>query len=229
MFLPVRDPMFIWVIVVFILALFAQWRVSSAFKTWSQVQGRRGLTGAGVARKMLDRAGLSDVPVNQVEGSLTDHYDPVKRTLNLSESVYASDSVAALGVAAHEAGHAIQHKTSFLPLALRNGIYPLARIGSMLSYPIFIFGIILSFNQLLIQIGIWLFGIATLFTVITLPVEFDASRKAKLLLVNDGYLAPEEMRGVNAVLDAAALTYVAAALSSIINLLRMLALGRSRD
>jgi Zn-dependent membrane protease YugP len=221
--------MFIWVIVVFILALFAQWRVSSAFKTWSQVQGRRGLTGAGVARKMLDRAGLSDVPVNQVEGSLTDHYDPVKRTLNLSESVYASDSVAALGVAAHEAGHAIQHKTSFLPLALRNGIYPLARIGSMLSYPIFIFGIILSFNQLLIQIGIWLFGIATLFTVITLPVEFDASRKAKLLLVNDGYLAPEEMRGVNAVLDAAALTYVAAALSSIINLLRMLALGRSRD
>lgn len=223
------DPMFLWVILVFLFALWAQWKVSSAFERWSKVRSRSGFTAADVAKKLLSRAGLATMPVNEVPGRLTDHYDPVRRTLNLSEAVYGSDSVAALGVAAHEAGHAIQHKTGFGALVFRNTLYPLANIGSTLSYPLFILGVLLGFNKFLIEVAIWLFGVATLFTVITLPVEFDASRRAKALLVEGGYLAPEEMRGVNAVLDAAALTYVAAALSAIVNLLRMIALSRSRD
>ncbi len=224
-----NDPLFIWVIVVLIFALFAQFKVSSNFKKWSQVPSTRGVTADQVARKILDSAGLHDVPVNVVPGQLTDHYNPANRSLNLSESVYGNDSIAALGVAAHEAGHAIQHKKSYAPLLLRNGIYPLANIGTMLSYPIFILGVFMGMNKLLIEIAIYLFTFATLFTLITLPVEFDASNKAKAVLVQGGYLSRSEMTGVNAVLGAAAMTYVAAALSAIVNLLRMVFLARGGD
>jgi len=221
----VNDPMIFWVFVVFGFALYAQWKVNSAFNRWSKVYAKRGIKASEVASLILNKAGL-DIPVNSIRGRLTDHYNPINRTLNLSDAVYDSSSVAALGVAAHEAGHAIQHSKSFIPLVLRNGIYPLANLGSMLSYPLFILGIVLGFNKFLINIAIWLFGIATAFTIITLPVEFDASRRAKVILAGEGYLTTEEMKGVDAVLDAAALTYIAAALSAVVNLLRMILLSR---
>jgi Zn-dependent membrane protease YugP len=224
-----NDPLFLWVIAVLVFALYAQFKVSSSFRKWSQVASARGVTAEQVARSILDRAGLHDVPINRTPGELTDHYNPMNRSLNLSQSVYGNDSIAALGVAAHEAGHAIQHKKSYAPLVLRNGIYPLANIGTMLSYPLFILGMMLGGNQILIQIAIYLFTFATLFTLITLPVEFDASNKAKAILVQGGYLSRSEMQGVNAVLGAAAMTYVAAALSAVVNLLRMIFLSRSEE
>ncbi len=221
-----HDPLILWVFVVFAFAIYCQFKVSSTFKKWAEVPSSRGVTAGEVARKILNNAGLSDIPINAIPGQLTDHYNPVNRSLNLSESVYGSDSVAAIGVAAHEAGHAIQHKTSFSPLILRNGIYPLANIGTMLSYPLFIIGMLMGMNRLLIEIAIYLFSFATLFTIITLPVEFNASSRAKAVLASNGYLSVQEMKGVDAVLGAAAMTYVAAALSALVNLLRMIFISR---
>jgi len=230
MYFPsMHDPLFIWVIIVFGLSLLAQLGVQSAFNKWSRVASKRGMTAAEVARSILNSSGLGDMPVNQTPGRLTDHYDPVKKTLNLSESVFSSSSVAAIGIAAHEAGHAIQHRTSFAPMVLRNGIYPLARLGTTLSYILFLVGIFMSSLHFLTTIAIYLFAFFTLFTIITLPVEFDASRRAKLVLAEEGYLSEREMSGVNAVLNAAAMTYVAAAAMAIVQLLRLILLSRSRD
>jgi uncharacterized protein len=229
MFLGISPQLLIPFILVIGFAVYAQFKVSSTFKKWSQVGTSRGKTAEEVAHRILNNAGLGDMPVNQTAGNLTDHYDPVKRTLNLSESVFGSTSIAAIGIAAHESGHAIQHKKSFMPLALRNGIYPLVNIGSMLALPLIILGFILGMNKTLIQFGIILYSLMVFFTLITLPVEFNASSRAKAVLVQGGYLSESEMTGVNAVLNAAAMTYVAAALSSLLQLLNLILLNRSRD
>lgn len=222
------DSTFLIILPGILLALFAQYRIKSTFSRYSEVMARSGLTGARVARNMLDAAGLGDVPVNRVQGTLTDHYDPIHRALNLSESVYDSASIAALGVAAHECGHALQHLESYGPLKLRSAVVPTVNIGSSLSWPIFLVGLISGWRPLLLA-GILLFSLTVLFTLITLPVEFNASRRAMAVLESEGYLSWEELDGTKKVLNAAALTYVAAALSAILNLLRLLVLARRSD
>jgi Zn-dependent membrane protease YugP len=241
----------------FLLAIYAQWKVKSAFNRYSRVRSMSGMTGAQVAQALLHgaaaevgRAGgrsqeatgqLAAVQVRAVTGQLSDHYDPRHRILNLSEPVYASNSLAALGVAAHETGHAFQHATGYGPLALRSVFVPAAQFGSWLAWPLFIVGLILAGNAhassqtgggswggLLMNAGILLYVGAVIFTLITLPVEFDASRRAIRMLREGGLVQAEEVPGVRAVLSAAALTYVAAAAMAIITLLRML-LIRGRD
>ncbi len=210
-----------------VLALYAQWKVKSAFAKMSQVRSASGMTGAQVAESLLRRNNINDVSVEAVEGELTDHYDPIHKKLRLSSSVYASNSLAALGVAAHETGHAIQHKTAYSPLVLRQSLYPISNFGSMLAMPLFILGLIMQF-KLLIDIGIILFAAAVFFTLVTLPVEFNASRRAMAQLQSGGYLQANEIAGAKKVLDAAALTYVAAAAMAVLQLIRLL-LIRSRD
>lgn len=222
------DNTFLIILPGILVALFAQYRIKSTYSRYSEVMARSGFTGARVARDMLDAAGLGDVPVNRVQGTLTDHYDPIHRTLNLSESVYGSSSIAALGVAAHECGHALQHLEGYEPLKLRSAVVPTVNIGSSLSWPIFLAGMISGWRPLLLA-GVMLFSLTVLFTLITLPVEFNASRRAMAALEGRGYLSWEELDGTKKVLNAAALTYVAAALSAILNLLRLLVLARRSD
>jgi uncharacterized protein len=204
-----------------VLTLYAQWKVKSTFRKMSQVRSASGMTGAQVAKSLLQRNGINDVQVEAVAGSLTDHYDPTHKVLRLSEDVYASNSLAALGVAAHETGHAIQHQTSYSPLALRSSFVPVANLGSTLAIPLFIGGMLLRM-PILIDIGIILFIGAVAFTLITLPVEFNASRRAMAQLSSGGYLRTEEIRGAKSVLDAAALTYVAAAAMAVLQLIRLI-------
>ncbi|MDI9506532.1 MAG: zinc metallopeptidase [Clostridiales bacterium] len=222
------DNTFLIILPGILVALFAQYRIKSTYSRYSEVMARSGFTGARVARDMLDAAGLGDVPVNRVQGTLTDHYDPIHRTLNLSESVYGSSSIAALGVAAHECGHALQHLEGYEPLKLRSAVVPTVNIGSSLSWPIFLAGMISGWRPLLLA-GVMLFSLTVLFSLITLPVEFNASRRAMAALEGRGYLSWEELDGAKKVLNAAALTYVAAALSAILNLLRLLVLARRSD
>ncbi len=217
------DPTYILLLPAIILTLWAQAKVTSAYRRWSTVRSRSGLTGAEVARAILDSYGLYDIPVQETSGHLTDNYNPIKKTLNLSESVYGSDSIAAIGVAAHEAGHAIQHSHNYFPLKLRNGIFPVANFGSWLAFPLFFMGLIFG-SRTLIDIGIWLFTGFVAFTIITLPVEFNASKRAIAILENSGYLTSYEIKGAKEVLNAAALTYVAAAATAVMNLLRLLLL-----
>ncbi len=204
-----------------ILGLWAQWKVQSAFRRFSQIRTMRGWTGAQVARAVLDGNGLYDVAVERVQGFLSDHYDPSKRVLRLSQEVYDTRSLAAAGVAAHEAGHAIQHKMAYGPLQLRSTMVPTVQIGSWMGPIIFMIGFFMqgSLGTTLAWIGVAMFAAIALFALVTLPVEFDASRRAKQLLVSQGILTPQELQGVNSVLDAAALTYVAAALQAIMTLL----------
>ena len=204
-----------------ILAAYAQYKVSSAFKQYSQVTSMKGLSGAEVARILLDNAGLYNVPVEVVEGNLTDHYDPTSRIMRLSKEVYYSNSVASIGVAAHETGHAIQHKESYAPLNIRNSIFPVVNFSSSASWVIFFIGMLMR-SGLLISIGIILFTAVVAFQIVTLPVEFDASRRALNLLESSDILYSDEVVKAKAVLDAAALTYVAAAIMSIAQLLRLL-------
>ncbi len=229
MFFPLWDPTFILLIPAFIFAIWAQAKVKSAFNKWSKVSTTSGITAAEMAKLILNSYGLSTIPVKEVPGELTDNYNPIKKELNLSETVFSSDSVAAVGVAAHEAGHAIQHNKGYLPLFVRNAIYPVANLGSMLAFPLFFLGLILGYNKFLIDLGIWLFIGFVAFTLITLPVEFDASKRAIKILTNSGYLNSMEIKGVKEVLTAAALTYVAAALSALINLLRLLILRNEAE
>lgn len=223
-----------------LLALYAQAKVNSTFNRYSQERSRRGMTGQEVALAILRSAGITDVPVEMVSGRLTDHYDPRSRVLRLSESVCGSTSIAAVGVAAHEAGHAIQHQVGYAPLHLRNVMIPLTRIGSNLSMPLIIIGIIMgglsssvsgNLGWYIIVLGIALFGIAVLFQVITLPVEFNASRRALALLREQQILVDDELGKARKVLQAAALTYVAATAQVLANLLRLLLIvgGRKRD
>jgi len=197
-----------------ILGLWARSRVKGAFNKYSKVRTARGVTGAQVARMLLDSEGLHNVQIEESKGRLSDHYDPRSRVLRLSPEVYNTPSVAAAGVAAHEMGHAVQHAGGYFPLQIRSAIVPAAQFGSSLAPWLFIIGFLFRFTALA-WVGLVLFGLAVVFTLITLPVEFDASRRAKKLLAGNGILIGDEMKGVDKVLDAAALTYVAAAVAAV--------------
>ncbi len=216
------DPLyFLFALPALLLGLYAQWRVRSAFAHYSRVRAATGITGAQAARRILDANGLQHVAVERVGGTLSDHYDPRSKTLRLSPEVYGTPSLAAVGVAAHEAGHALQDKTNYAPLQLRSAMVPTVQFGSWLGPIIFIAGLFLpgSLGTTIAWIGLLIFAAVALFALVTLPVEFNASKRAKELLVTTGILAPQEVKGVDKVLDAAALTYVAAALQAIMTLL----------
>ena len=224
------DPMYFLVILAFIFSMVAQTKVSTTFNKYSRVRNRAGFTGAQVATQMLQNAGIYDVSVQRVAGNLTDHYDPRTKTLRLSQSVYDSTSVAALGVAAHETGHAIQHDVGYAPLALRSMLVPLANFGSRLAMPLIIIGFLFSGGGgTLVSLGILFFSLSVLFTIITLPVEFNASHRAIDRLVGEGFLASDEIGGAKKVLSAAAMTYVAAAFAAVAQLLRLMAIFGRRD
>ena len=224
------DPWYILVIIAFLFSMVAQTKVSSTFNKYSRVRNRAGFTGAQVATQMLQNAGIYDVSVQRVAGNLTDHYDPRTKTLRLSQSVYDSTSVAALGVAAHETGHAIQHDVGYAPLALRSFFVPLANFGSRLAFPLIVIGFIVAGGgSTLVTLGILFFSLSVAFTVITLPVEFNASHRAIDLLVADGFLTSDEIGGAKKVLSAAAMTYVAAAFAAVVQLLRLIAIFGRRD
>ena len=211
-----------------IIALIAQARVSSAFKKYSTKMSRMGLTAAEITRRILDSNGLNNVAVERVSGNLTDHYDPRSNVIRLSDSVYNSSSVAAIGVAAHEAGHAVQHAEKYAPIKIRNSLVPVANLGSNLAPFIIIFGIILSFEPL-VWTGIVLYSAIALFQLVTLPVEFNASGRALKTLSSMAILDQNELAGAKKVLSAAALTYVAALISTIANLLRFVLLAQRRN
>lgn len=225
------DPTFLIAIPALLLAFYAQAKVKSAYAKYSQVFASSRLTGAQAATQLLQAAGAAHVTVEKTPGQLTDHYDPRKKVLRLSDGVHDSASIAALGVAAHETGHAIQDHTHYGPMALRAVIYPVARIGSTLAFPIFLIGLFFSGRSsvLFMDIGILLFAGALAFTVVTLPVEFDASKRALALLSERRFLTPDELAGAKKVLGAAALTYVASTASAASQLLRMFMLRGSRD
>ena len=228
------DPLYIAMIAPpFLLSLYASWKVKSSFNKFSKKLTVGGKTGAVVAREILDRNGLSYVSVEMTQGLLSDHYDPGKKAVRLSPNVFNGQNIAALGVAAHETGHAIQHKQAYRPLVLRNMMVPIASIGSNFSWIILMAGFILS-NMGIVKIGIILFATIVIFQLITLPVEFDASNRAKQILQSQGLVTAGELTGVNKVLGAAAMTYVAAAASAIMTLLYFLIRsgllgGSSRD
>ena len=223
------------VIPAMILALYAQNKVNSTFKKYSRVASRSGMTGAQAARRLMELNGIYDVSIERVSGNLTDHYDPSKKVLRLSDSVYSDTSVAAIGVAAHETGHAIQHARGYVPLTLRTVMVPLANLGSTLSMPLIFLGILFSFSSVMgnsmINLGILLFGLSVVFTIITLPVEFNASRRAVACLGDIGILYDDEIGGVKKVLSAAAMTYVASTAVALANFLRLIIIfgGRRRD
>ncbi len=210
-----------------LLGIWAQTRVSSAFQKYSRVATRSGQSAQSVARSLLDRSGCGMVSVDQVSGSLTDHYDPRSNTLRLSTDVYGSGSVAAIGVAAHECGHAMQQHEGYAPLKLRSAIVPVVNIGSKLYFPIFLLGLLFSWEPL-VYVGIGCFALTLLFSLVTLPVEFNASGRALRALREGGYLSNDELDGAKKVLDAAPLTYVASAISSLLQLVRLLIIARSR-
>lgn len=210
-----------------LFSLWAQYKVSSAFKQYSQVRNRAGLTGAQIAQRLLRVAGLTGVEVERTSGNLDDHYDPRGKVLRLSPGVAEVPSVAAAGIAAHEIGHAVQHRDAFLLFAMRATIVPVANIGSQAAMPLFFIGLLFS-SGFLMNIGIIAFSAAVLFQLVTLPVELDASRRAMLLLRDSGVLAADETAGARAVLTAAALTYLAATLMAVLQLLRLIIMRESR-
>ncbi|WP_286081735.1 zinc metallopeptidase [Parablautia intestinalis] len=230
------DPTYILVIIGAVLCIAASSRVNSTYRKYSKVRSRSGMTGAEAARRILQLSGINDVQIQHIAGELTDHYDPTHKVLRLSDSVYGSRSVAAIGVAAHECGHALQHKEGYAPLKIRAMLVPAANIGSKLGLPLVILGIILGIGFRLpgggyfslAQIGVWVFFVAVLFQIVTLPVEFNASGRALKMLGNYGMLGNDEVNDCRRVLGAAALTYVAAAASSLLQLLRLLYLSNSR-
>ncbi len=225
------DPTYILIIIAAIISLIAQFLVSSTFSKYSRVGSARGISGAQAAEMILRNQGIYDVTIRRVSGKLTDHYNPGNKTLNLSDSVYDSTSVAAVGVAAHECGHAIQHAKGYAPLSIRSALVPVANIGSQLSWVFIMLGVVLSFNQMMITIGIIMFSAAVLFQLVTLPVEFNASSRALRELEGNGILDRNETGQSRKVLVAAALTYVASAATAILQLLRLIILfgGRRRD
>ena len=216
------DPMyFLFIAPAFIFALWASWRTKANFKKYSRVPVSSGLSGAEAARRVLDGADIQGVDIVRSKGMLSDHYNPAKKSLALSEGVYDSRSLAAVGIAAHEAGHAIQHARHYGPLKLRSLLVPTASIGSNLGYMVMFFGLILS-SQNMVMVGAVLFSAVLLFQVVTLPVEFDASNRAKALVVENGIVGVAERHGMDKVLNAAAMTYVAAVASSLATLLYFL-------
>lgn len=227
------DPTYILVVIGAVICMIASARVKGTFNKYSQLRSMSGMNGAQVAQRVLQEAGIYDVQVRHVSGSLTDHYDPRTKTVNLSDPVYNATSVAALGVAAHECGHAIQHAKSYAPLSIRSALVPIANFGSMLAWPVILIGLFFNTRSsgLIIDIGILLFSAAVLFQLVTLPVEFDASRRALVMLRTQGILADDELRYTRRVLKSAALTYVASAAAAILQLLRIILItnGRRRD
>ena len=216
------DPMyFLFVAPGFALSLWANFRVKRAFKKYSAIRSMRGLSGAEAAGELLRNAGIAGVRIVRSHGMLSDHYNPVNKTLALSESVYDSDSIAAIGVATHEAGHAIQHAQNYAPLWMRSTLVPTAKIGSGLGYFVMLIGLFLSSTNMVL-VGAVLFSAVLLFQIVTLPVEFNATNRAKALVLEYGIVTQEERRGLDRVLNAAALTYVAAAISTLMTLLYFL-------
>ena len=227
------DPTYILVVIGAVICMIASARVKGTFNKYSQLRSMSGMNGAQVAQRVLQAAGIYDVQVRHVSGSLTDHYDPRTKTVNLSDPVYNATSVAALGVAAHECGHAIQHAKSYAPLSIRSALVPIANFGSMLAWPVILIGLLFNTRSsgLIIDIGILLFSAAVLFQLVTLPVEFDASRRALVMLRTQGILADDELKYTRRVLKSAALTYEASAAAAILQLLRIILItnGRRRD
>lgn len=227
------DPTYILVLIGAVICMIASARVKSTYNKYSKYRSASGMTGAEAAQRILNTAGIYDVTIQHVSGNLTDHYNPSNKTLNLSDSVYGSTSVAAVGVAAHECGHAIQHQKNYAPLTLRATIVPVANLGSTLAWPLILIGLLFSRNTgaLFIDLGIICFSFAVIFQLVTLPVEFNASRRALRILGEQGILSESELPYTRKVLQAAALTYVASAASAILQLLRLILLfgGRDRD
>lgn len=217
-----------WVILSMLIALAAQLYMKSTYSKYQDVRNSRGLTGATVARQILDSRGLYSVQVEQIGGELTDHFDPTANVVRLSGNIYNGSSIAAIGVAAHEVGHAIQYAEEYLPMKIRGAVVPATQIGSMLSYPLVVLGLILGATPL-IDLGILLFSLVIFFQLITLPVEFNASGRALRILGDSNILEYEENRGAAKVLRAAALTYVAALITALLNLLRLLAIRGRRN
>ncbi len=223
---------FDWTIIILIptaiFAFIAQAKVNSTFQKFAKVQSAKGLTGAQAAREILDRAGVNDVSIERISGNLTDHYDPSAKVLRLSDAVHDQRNIAAIGVAAHECGHAIQHDEGYIPLTMRNSIYPVVNISTKASTPLILIGLLLGaftgspYGHLLAQLGVLLFAVVVAFQLITLPVEFNASSRAVAILGDYGLLSPDETPGVKKVLGAAALTYVAALGVAIANLIRLI-------
>lgn len=227
------DPTYILVLIGAVICMIASSNVKSTYNKYSAYRSMTGMTGAQVAERLLRGAGINDVSVGHVSGELSDHYNPSTKVVNLSDSVYSSASVAAIGVAAHECGHAIQHAKGYFPLKLRTWFVPVANFGSKLAWPLILIGLFINMesSQLIINAGIFLFSFAVIFQIITLPVEFNASSRALVLLEEQGILSQQELPYTKKVLGAAALTYVASVASSILQLLRIVMLfgGRRRD
>ena len=224
------DPTYILVLIGAILSIWASGRVNSTYSKYAKIRSSAGMTGAQTAEIILRNKGINDVRIEHVRGNLTDHYNPSKKVICLSDSVYNSTSVAAIGVAAHECGHVIQHYEKYAPLNLRTALVPAANIGSKLGIPIILLGVLFGSNGTLIQIGIWVFALAVLFQIVTLPVEFNASKRALSCIEQYGIVTNDERKLSAKVLNAAAFTYVAAAAASILQLLRlMLLFGRRRN
>lgn len=226
------DPTMLLLIPAIILAMWAQIKVSSTFSKYSQIASARGITGADAARMILDKNGLSNVRVQHIDGNLTDHFDPRTNVVSLSDATYASSSIGAIGVAAHECGHAVQHATGYGPIRVRNAIVPVVSFCSKAAMPIIVIGFILSAfggaAPIIIKLGIILYAATVAFQIITLPVEFNASSRALKTLESYYMLNPEEIKGARKVLSAAAMTYVAAAFSAIMTLLRLILLSNNR-
>lgn len=222
------DSSFIILIPAIIIAAWAQFKVSSTFGKYLKVRSMNGYTGAETARMLLDYNGLQDVPIEIIDGKLTDHYDPGKRVMRLSRDVFYESSIASIGVAAHETGHAIQQKKHYAPLEIRNSIVPAVNFSSNASWILIIIGFLFR-SGLLVNIGIILFSAVVIFQLVTLPVEFNASKRAVNMLEERGILYESEIKGARSVLSAAALTYVAAALTAISQLIRLILINRSND
>ena len=213
-------------IISMVIALGAQARVRSAYAKYSQIRVQSGMSGADVARQMMQGTDVAVIEHNG--GQLSDHFNPQTNTIALSPEVYNGSSIAALGIAAHEAGHALQYHQGYTPISVRNGILPIARIGSMMAFPMIMLGLFFASMEFLIDIGIIFFIVTLLFQVLTLPVEFNASKRAVMVLERNSYLTRDEMTGARAVLSAAAMTYVAAVVASLLQLLRLLMIARRR-
>lgn len=224
------DPTYILILIGALLSMWASARVKSTFARYDRVRNFRGITGAQAAQTILHQAGIYNVSVQRISGSLTDHYDPAAKVLRLSDSVFGATSVAAIGVAAHECGHAIQDQQDYAPLRIRASLVPICNFGSTISWPLILIGVLMGWNQFLIRAGILLFFAVVLFQLVTLPVEFNASSRALKILSSTGLLQGDENEGARKVLSAAALTYVAGAAASILQLLRLIILfgGRGR-
>ena len=225
------DGTYVLIILAFLISALVSAKMNATFSKYSKVRSYCGMTGAQAAQRILSSAGIYDVRIEYVSGKLTDHYDPSNKVLRLSDAVYGNTSIAAIGVAAHECGHAVQHARNYVPLSVRSAIVPVANFGSQLSWPLFLAGLIFSFRPLL-MIGILLFCAALLFQIVTLPVEFNASARALRMLDETGIMGRQEIRGTKKVLRAAAMTYVAAVIGSLLQLLRLLILSgafRKRD